>query len=95
MSGFMEDEMGRAVARAACAPSAHNTQPWRYAITRGSLNLYTDETRRLRVLDPRGRQLLISCGCALFNAGLRWRRPATTRRSSASQTRRGRICSPG
>jgi hypothetical protein len=61
-------EMRRAAGRATLAPSVHNTQPWRYVITRGSLELYADETRRLRVLDPRGRQLLISCGCALFNA---------------------------
>jgi hypothetical protein len=68
MSSFLEGEMGRAVVRAARAPSVHNTQPWRYTVNRGSLELYADETRRLRVLDPRGRQLLISCGCALFNA---------------------------
>ncbi len=60
--------MGRAALRASLAPSVHNTQPWRFAVTRGSFKLYADDTRRLRVLDPRGRQLLISCGCALFNA---------------------------
>jgi hypothetical protein len=63
-----DTEMRRAALRATLAPSVHNTQPWRYVITRGSLELYADETRVLRVLDPRGRQLLISCGCALFNA---------------------------
>jgi hypothetical protein len=67
MSGLMDTEMRRAVVRATLAPSVHNTQPWRYVTTRGSLELYADDTRRLRVLDPRGRQLLISCGCALFN----------------------------
>jgi hypothetical protein len=64
----MDTEMRRAVARATLAPSVHNTQPWRYVITRGSLELYADQARRLEVLDPRGRQLRISCGCALFNA---------------------------
>jgi hypothetical protein len=68
MSSFLQGKMGRAGGRAALAPSVHNTQPWRYAITRGSLELYADDIRRLQVLDPRGRQLLISCGCALFNA---------------------------
>jgi hypothetical protein len=68
MSGFLEGEMGRAAVRASLAPSVHNTQPWRYAVSRGSLELYADQTRRLRVLDPRGRQLVISCGCALLNA---------------------------
>ena len=32
------------------------------------MEVHADWNRQLRVLDPRGRQLLISCGCALFNA---------------------------
>ena len=60
--------MRTAVIRATMAPSVHSTQPWRFVTARGSLELYADRTRRLTVLDPRGRQLLISCGCALFNA---------------------------
>jgi nitroreductase len=68
MSSFTHGEMRRAAVRATLAPSIHNTQPWRYVISRGSLELYADQSRRLRVLDPRSRQLLISCGCALFNA---------------------------
>ncbi|MEO6503534.1 MAG: nitroreductase [Jatrophihabitantaceae bacterium] len=62
-----DTEMGRAAGRATLAPSIHNSQPWRFVITRGSLELHADPDRRLRVLDPRGRQLMISCGCALFN----------------------------
>jgi hypothetical protein len=58
----------RAVVRATLAPSVHNTQPWRYVISKGALEIHADWTRKLRVLDPTGRQLLISCGCALFNA---------------------------
>lgn len=67
MYGLTDTEMGQAASRAALAPSIHNTQPWRFVITRGSLELHADPDRRLRVLDPRGRQLMISCGCALFN----------------------------
>jgi len=68
MSSLIDTEMHRAAVRATLAPSVHNTQPWRYVITRGSLELHADQSRRLGVLDPRGRQLLLSCGCALFNA---------------------------
>lgn len=57
-----------AAARASLAPSVHNTQPWRFRLGPGSLELLADQERRLRVLDPTGRQLTISCGCALFNA---------------------------
>lgn len=58
----------RAAERAALAPSVYNTQPWRFVITNGGLEIHADDARRLRVLDPRGRQLTISCGGALYNA---------------------------
>lgn len=58
----------RAAARATLAPSVHNTQPWRLVISRGVLEIHADWTRKLQVLDPSGRHLLISCGAALFNA---------------------------
>jgi hypothetical protein len=56
------------IATAARAPSVHNTQPWRFRITPCALELYADPARKLRV-DPMGREMLISCGAALF--GLR------------------------
>jgi hypothetical protein len=58
----------RAAARAALAPSIHNSQPWRFILTNGVLELHADRSRQLNMLDPASRQLLISCGCALFNA---------------------------
>ncbi len=58
----------RAAVHATLAPSVHNTQPWRFVIGHDALEIHADRSRRLRVLDPTGRQLLVSCGCALFNA---------------------------
>jgi hypothetical protein len=58
----------RAAVRATLAPSVHNTQPWHLRLDAENLEVYADPARQLRVLDPRGRQLLISCGCAVFNA---------------------------
>jgi hypothetical protein len=60
--------MREAAARATLAPSIHNTQPWRFRLGRHSLEMRLDPERQLHVLDPGRRQLLISCGCALFNA---------------------------
>ena len=57
-----------AAMRATLAPSIHNTQPWRFRLGRHSLEMRADPDRQLRVLDPGRRQLMISCGCALFNA---------------------------
>ncbi|GAB2475856.1 Acg family FMN-binding oxidoreductase [Jatrophihabitans fulvus] len=57
----------RAVQQAVLAPSVHNTQPWRFELYDDHVDLVADTSRSLRVLDPRRRQLTISCGCALLN----------------------------
>ena len=67
MSG-KEEILERAARRALLAPSIHNTQPWTFTLTDDALEIRADRERRLDVLDPRGRQLLISCGCALAHA---------------------------
>lgn len=56
------------VAAAALAPSSHNTQPWRWAASPDGarLELHADRRQALPVNDPRGRELVISCGAALF-----------------------------
>ncbi len=62
------DQVDYLIGTAARAPSIHNTQPWRFRVERDAIGLYADPSRRLRV-DPIGREMLISCGAALF--GLR------------------------
>jgi hypothetical protein len=56
------------IATAARAPSVHNTQPWRFKASPDAIELYADPRRKLRT-DRTGREMLISCGAALF--GLR------------------------
>lgn len=57
-----------AVGQAVLAPSVHNTQPWHFVLRRAMLDIAADRTRQLAVLDPTGRQLHLSIGCALLNA---------------------------
>ncbi|MFC4119835.1 Acg family FMN-binding oxidoreductase [Nonomuraea zeae] len=50
------------------APSVLNTQPWRFRVRDGDvIELLADWDRWLRVSDPRGRSLHVSCGAALLN----------------------------
>ncbi len=62
------DQVDYLIATAARAPSVHNTQPWRFRASRYEIELVADPQRRLRQ-DDLGREMLISCGAALY--GLR------------------------
>jgi hypothetical protein len=57
----------RAAEQGALAPSVHNTQPWHFVVGPDWLELRAERVRRLWVLDPTARQLVISCGAALLN----------------------------
>jgi nitroreductase len=67
-ASILADRAHYLVAAATRAPSVHNTQPWRFRVTETAIELYCDPRRRLRT-DPMGREMLLSCGAALF--GLR------------------------
>lgn len=58
------------VRSAITAPSLHNSQPWLFRIGDGVVDVYADWRRQLEVLDPTGRELLISVGAAVFTLGL-------------------------
>jgi hypothetical protein len=59
------------VAQALWAPSVHNTQPWRFTVDgEQQLSLHADADRQLAVADPDGREMMVSCGAALFNVRL-------------------------
>jgi hypothetical protein len=73
MSESMTDEeiVRYVVARAVWAPSVHNTQPWRFTADGGPrVSLHADAGRRLAIADPDGREMMISCGAALFTVRL-------------------------
>ncbi|MBO0784056.1 MAG: hypothetical protein J2P37_35060, partial [Ktedonobacteraceae bacterium] len=49
------------------APSEYNTQPWLFRVKENVIELYADTSRRLPVVDPDGREMIISCGAACYN----------------------------
>lgn len=50
------------------APSSHNTQPWKFKITaENAIEIYADESRRLKIADADKREMFVSIGCALEN----------------------------
>jgi hypothetical protein len=65
-----EEIAAQVVAAAVWAPSVHNTQPWWFRARGREISLYADASRQLRVADPAGREMMISCGAALFTARL-------------------------
>jgi nitroreductase len=52
---------------ATAAPSIYNTQPWRFRIGTAVLEVFADRSRQLGVIDPPGREMLISVGAAVLN----------------------------
>ena len=78
-AGSMDsDELRRVIGVASLAPSVHNTQPWLFTVTAdGNLEVRADPSRQLLALDPRARQLLVSCGGAIEFARLAIRAAGT------------------
>ncbi|WP_242613943.1 Acg family FMN-binding oxidoreductase [Actinomadura roseirufa] len=66
----ISDAVRGAVGDAVRAPSVHNTQPWRFGVRGTRISVRADVDRRLGVADPAGREMLISCGAALYNLRL-------------------------
>lgn len=58
------------VRAAIAAPSIHNSQPWRFRLVGEAIEVLADWDRRLDVIDPTGRELLLSIGAAVFNLRL-------------------------
>ncbi|WP_414944460.1 Acg family FMN-binding oxidoreductase [Amycolatopsis sp. cmx-11-32] len=60
------DQVNFVLRSAMLAPSTHNTQPWLFRCTGTGIELHADPRRILPVTDPDRRELVLSCGAALF-----------------------------
>jgi len=59
-----------AVAAAVRAPSLHNSQPWRFRLRDGAIEVWRDLDRRLPTTDPAGWGARLAGGAAVFNLRL-------------------------
>jgi nitroreductase len=55
---------------ATLAANGHNTQPWRFRINEGGVDILPDFSRRTPVVDPDDHHLFASLGCAAENLAL-------------------------
>jgi hypothetical protein len=72
-TALADNVLSECVRSATAAPSLHNSQPWRFRIGAGVVDVYADRHRQLEVLDPDGRELMISVGAAVFTLRLAMR----------------------
>ncbi|ASW54403.1 nitroreductase [Plantactinospora sp. KBS50] len=70
VDGYTEEQLRVAVAAAVRAPSLHNSQPWRFALRDGTIEVRLDPARRLPATDPTGWAARIAGGAAVFNLRL-------------------------
>ncbi|MEL6140128.1 MAG: hypothetical protein AAFU67_00750 [Bacteroidota bacterium] len=49
---------------AVCAPSGHNSQPWKFKVNPNRIEIHPDFNHTLPNVDPHNRELYISLGCA-------------------------------
>lgn len=72
--GLAAEQLRFLLRYATLAPSVHNTQPWRFRLAGEAVTLLADRSRQLPAADPEARELLISCGAALYHLRLALRR---------------------
>lgn len=67
-AGLPSDGSPRAVIAAAIlGANPHNTQPWRFAVDGGTIEVIADRTRALPATDPKDVELVTGLGCAIEN----------------------------
>jgi nitroreductase len=65
--GTARDGNRRPLRAAILAASPHDTQPWRFAVSSGGIEVYADRARHLGAFDPFRREMHLGLGCAIEN----------------------------
>lgn len=65
--GLDPDHVSTLLETAGRAPSAHNTQPWRFGLSVDAIELHADLSRELPASDPDHTEMHLACGAVLFN----------------------------
>jgi len=58
------------VRAAVLAANAHNAQPWHFRVGADRIDVFADTSRTIGTMDPLGREMQISLGCAIENLAL-------------------------
>ncbi|HLM59508.1 MAG TPA: nitroreductase family protein, partial [Pyrinomonadaceae bacterium] len=68
LNGTQIEKLKFLIQYALLAPSSHNTQPWLFKIqNENAIEIYSDQTRWLKIADRDQREMHISIGCTLEN----------------------------
>src|SRR5579872_7143224 len=65
--GTTEEKLIFLLEYAVLAPSGHNRQPWIFRVHDDVVDLFADRSRALPAIDPADREMIMSCGAALFH----------------------------
>lgn len=65
-----DDTIEEVIRFAALAANGHNTQPWRFRIKKGEIDILPDFSRETNAVDPDDHHLYVSLGCAGANLAL-------------------------
>ncbi|MBB5157637.1 nitroreductase [Saccharopolyspora phatthalungensis] len=66
---LVPDQVAQVIRLAGLAPSAHNSQPWRFRVLPHVIEVHADPARRSPT-GPNDRELRLACGAALLNLRL-------------------------
>ncbi|MET0494624.1 MAG: nitroreductase family protein [Actinoplanes sp.] len=70
MARYSAADLRLAASAAIRAPSLHNSQPWRFRLHDGVIEVLADRNRQLAVADSTGWAVRLACGAATLNARL-------------------------